>query len=128
MHEALVIAADIVLYVTEAMALLVIVYGSVQAFWEVVRGVFLRIPMERQRGAWLRYLRFLLVALTFQLAADLAHTTVARDWEGLVRLAVIAVIRVFLGYFLDKDLRALEQRTASATLQERPVGVARRGT
>ncbi len=53
-------------------------------------------------GSWL------ILALEFQLAADILATTIAPSQEELIRLAVIAVIRTFLNYFLGKELK--EQR------------------
>ncbi|WP_276133776.1 DUF1622 domain-containing protein [Polluticoccus soli] len=49
-------------------------------------------------GGWL------IVALEFQLAADIASTIVSPTTEHLVELGVIAVIRTFLNYFLGKEL------------------------
>ena len=51
-------------------------------------------------GSWL------ILALEFQLAADILATTVAPSKEELIRLAIIAVIRTFLNYFLGKELEA----------------------
>jgi uncharacterized membrane protein len=48
--------------------------------------------------------------LTFQLAADIIETSIAPDWDDIGRLAVIAVIRAFLNYFLEKDLSEVRER------------------
>ena len=55
-------------------------------------------------GSWL------ILALEFQLAADILATTVAPSKEELIRLAIIAVIRTFLNYFLGKELEAQAER------------------
>jgi len=47
---------------------------------------------------------WLVIALEFQLGADILATTVAPSFEGLVKLALIAIIRTFLNYFLVKEL------------------------
>jgi uncharacterized membrane protein len=44
------------------------------------------------------------VALEFQLTADIAGTIVAPTTAHLVELGAIAVIRTFLNYFLGKEL------------------------
>lgn len=61
-----------------------------------------------QSGEKLRLVfgNWLATALEFQLAADILITTVEPDTESLIRLAVIAVIRTFLNYFLAKELAA----------------------
>ena len=49
-------------------------------------------------GTWLA------LALEFQLGADILATTVDPDLDSLIKLAIIAVIRTFLNYFLIKEL------------------------
>ena len=90
--------------VIELMAVVVIAYASIEAFVVVVRTVVAQVSVEEKRTIWLRFLRFLVVALTFQLAADLVHVAIARGWEDLGHVAAIAVIRTFLAYFLERDL------------------------
>lgn len=49
-------------------------------------------------GGWL------VVALEFQLAADIVGTIISPTTAHLIELGVIAVIRTFLNYFLSKEL------------------------
>lgn len=51
----------------------------------------------------LAFARWLGLALEFQLAADILATTVEPTLNQLIRLAMIAVIRTFLNYFLEKE-------------------------
>jgi len=53
-------------------------------------------------GGWL------VVALEFQLAADIVGTIIAPTTQHLAELGAIAIIRTFLNYFLNKELK--EQR------------------
>jgi uncharacterized membrane protein len=55
-------------------------------------------------GGWL------VVALEFQLAADIVGTIIAPTTQQLIELGVVAIIRTFLNYFLNKELK--EQREA----------------
>ena len=50
-------------------------------------------------GGWL------VVALEFQLAADIAGTIVSPSSAHLIELGAIALIRTFLNYFLGKELK-----------------------
>jgi uncharacterized membrane protein len=54
-------------------------------------------------GGWL------ILALEFQLAADIINTAVAPTYEHLIQLGAIAVIRTFLNYFLSKELHELHE-------------------
>lgn len=49
-------------------------------------------------GGWL------VVALEFQLAADIVGTIISPGTEHLIELGAIALIRTFLNYFLNKEL------------------------
>lgn len=48
--------------------------------------------------------RWLALALEFQLAADILSTTVEPSYADLIRLTIIAVVRTFLNYFLEKEI------------------------
>ena len=95
----------------EAMALVIIVVGSVEAFVTGTRAMVSEQTNEYdKRAVWLRYGRWLVAGLTFQLAADLVHTSIAPTWDDVGRLGAIAVIRTFLSYFLERDMDELRLR------------------
>jgi uncharacterized membrane protein len=106
----------------EAIAVVVIAIGSIEALIAVFRVMLNRAAAAgAKREVWLHYARWLVIALTFQLAADIVHTAVAPSWDEVGRLAAIAVIRTFLTYFLDRDLeRQMERATTEAASGYRP--------
>ncbi|HLO63197.1 MAG TPA: DUF1622 domain-containing protein [Azonexus sp.] len=53
----------------------------------------------------LAFARYLAMALEFQLAADILSTTVSPTWDQLGKLAVVAVIRTALNFFLTREIR-----------------------
>ena len=59
-------------------------------------------------GGWL------VVALEFQLAADIVGTIISPTNAHLIELAAIAFIRTFLNYFLNKEL--VEERVLTRTV------------
>jgi uncharacterized membrane protein len=52
----------------------------------------------------------LAIALELLLAADILKTAVAPTWEDIGKLAAIAAIRTALNYFLEKELKQIEER------------------
>ena len=50
-------------------------------------------------GGWL------IVALEFQLAADIVSSIISPTTQHLIELGSIAIIRTFLNYFLNKELK-----------------------
>ena len=94
----------------DLVALLVIVAGTVQALASSVRLMFAPATGHLRRDIWLRYARWLIAGLTFQLAADIIETAITTDWEAIARVAAIAVIRTFLNYFLERDMDETRER------------------
>jgi uncharacterized membrane protein len=102
-----------VVVVIDAMALIIIVIGTVEAFFSGLWAAFPAPAHSRFREILVRYGRWLVAGLTFQLAADIIETSVAPTWQEVGQLGAIAVIRTFLNYFLERDLAGLSERDAT---------------
>jgi uncharacterized membrane protein len=110
MEDALKSFAAYVSLGLQAIALLVIVIGAVEAVIAICRVMLERHAANAdKRAVWLEFARWLVAGLTFQLAADIVQTTVAPTWNEIGRLAAIAVIRTFLTLFLDRDIETLRE-------------------
>jgi len=99
-------AATLALGVEIAAAFLVAI-GAVQAFILAVFGAFGRPnPSATRLNAWRRFGTWLILALEFELGSDIIRSAVAPSWNDIGQLAAIAAIRVFLNFFLERDLEA----------------------
>ena len=79
------------------LALIVIVIGTIEMALTCVRAIFAGSATGKElRNGYLRYARWLIAGLTFQLATDIIESARAPSWEDIGRLAAIAVIRTFL--------------------------------
>jgi uncharacterized membrane protein len=108
--EWLIVVTENAVVLIDWMALVVVLIGTVEAFFRGL-GAMLSSPTgHERRDIWLRYARWLVAGLTFQLAADIIETSITTDWEAVGRIAAIAVIRTFLNYFLDRDLAEVRER------------------
>jgi uncharacterized membrane protein len=110
MKEWLSVVSEPAIVVIDAIALLAIAVGTVQVLIGIVRAIFVPMSNYVMRDVWLHYARWLVAALTFQLAADIIETSISTSWETIGRVGAIAVIRTFLNYFLDRDLTELRIR------------------
>jgi uncharacterized membrane protein len=91
--------------VADIAAVLVVVFGTVEAFVRVARVAFTPSVTHGERKAiWRNYGMWLLLGLEFELAADIIGSVVSPSWEEVGMLGAIAVIRTFLNYFLGRDL------------------------
>jgi uncharacterized membrane protein len=114
MKEWLTFATENAIIVIEALALVVIFLGTIEAFIGGLRVMLSSRSGHEQRDVWLRYARWLVAGLTFQLAADIIETSITTNWDAVGRIAAIAVIRTFLNYFLERDLTDLRDRQRAA--------------
>ena len=95
------------------LAVLVVIVGTVEAFVNGLRALASGSRQDR-RDVWLRYSRWLVAGLTFQLGADIIESSITTSWEAIARLAAIAVIRTFLNYFLSRDIAEVRERQQGA--------------
>lgn len=106
MKEWLIVVVEYVIIVINAMALVTIVYGTIETFVVGLSAVTKHTATGVElRDVYLRYARWLITGLTFQLAADIIETSLTPSWNDIGRLAAIAVIRTFLSYFLERDMK-----------------------
>lgn len=110
MKQWLIFATENAIVVIDALALVVIVVGTVEAFFGGLRAMLSSPTGHERRDIWLRYARWLVAGLTFQLAADIIETSITTSWEAVGRIAAVAAIRTFLNYFLDRDLEDVRRR------------------
>jgi uncharacterized membrane protein len=99
----------------EAIAVLVIVIGALQAVVRIVSPGFIsNTALSGRREVWLHFAAWLLLGLEFELAADVIRTAIIPTWTALGQLAAIAVIRTFLNFFLGKDIERAAHRRRPA--------------
>jgi uncharacterized membrane protein len=113
MEEWLHLVTKDIVTVIDAMALIIIVIGTVEAFFTGLWAAFPAPAHNRFREILVRYGRWLVAGLTFQLAADIIETSIAPSWQDVGQLGAIAVIRTFLNFFLERDLAELGDRADS---------------
>jgi uncharacterized membrane protein len=56
----------------------------------------------------------LALSLEFLLAADIVGTAVSPGWDAIAKLAAITGIRTFLNFFLQREVRELQETNRSA--------------
>ena len=115
MKEWLIFATEQTVILIDAIALVIIVIGTIEAFVGGVRAMFSSPTGHERRDIWLRFARWLIAGLTFQLAADIIETSITTSWQAVARLGAIALIRTFLNYFLERDLSEVRARQHEAT-------------
>ena len=92
--------------VLNAISLMFIVTGAILSFIRSIQERR-RVPEDHPLHTYFRKLfgGWLILALEFQLAADIVGTIVSPTTAHLVELGAIALIRTFLNYFLNLELK-----------------------
>ena len=103
--------------ILEFISIVCIVYGFITALLLIVKKKPI-IPTPIGRRIKLQFGGWLALALEFQLASDIVKTTVTPTYDNLIQLGALAIIRTFLNYFLNKELKeeaeVLHQMTETA--------------
>jgi uncharacterized membrane protein len=111
MKEWLTVIAFNVVTIIQIMALVVVAFGTIQAFVQSLRAMLNPSAAGHNfHSGYVQYARWLIVGLTFQLAADIIQTSFAPSWDEIGQLAAIAAIRAFVNFFLEHDMAQEEKR------------------
>lgn len=94
-------------------SVLIIAGGIVVASGKVLQ-TLRRPDLKHYNLARLAFSRYLVLALEFQLAADIVKTAVKPSWTDLGILAVVAGIRTFLNFFLQREMKEEEREVEKA--------------
>jgi len=92
-------------FLLEAIAVFCIILG-------IVKTGQLAIAFNRHHGTnqfsqiRLEFGMWLVMALEFQLGADILSTTLSSSFDSLGKLGLVALIRTFLNYFLSQELES----------------------
>src|SRR5688572_20069726 len=101
----------------EAVAVLIILMGALLVLFQLSSFIRGRSPIGTRKLIWRNFGMWLLLALEFELGADIVRTAISPTWEDLGQLAAIAVIRTFLNYFLERDVEKYEPHVEAAAAE-----------
>jgi len=120
LKDWLVLATNVAVDAIDWLALILIVVGAIEAFFQGLWTMFASSDGHHERDVWLRLGRWLVAGLTFQLAADVLETAITTSWDEVARLGAIAAIRTFLNYFLERDLGEVRERQSAPAAEPDP--------
>ena len=113
MREWLIFGGENVVLLINAIVLLIVVIGTLETLLRGSRALLNWSANESQlREIYLQYGRWLVAALTFEIAADIIETSLAPTWQEIGRLGAISVIRTFINFFLERDMSRIQQDRA----------------
>jgi uncharacterized membrane protein len=113
MEDAFRVFASAIALAANACAALFIAIGVIEAVYLLVRRYAPHTASIVSRKAiWVSFATWLLLALEFELAADVLETAISPTWNDVGMLASIAGIRTILNYFLEHDIERYAEQKA----------------
>lgn len=110
--EALIYQTTIYLRLfAETISILIVMIGIIVTLSNLTIRAFMNHDWSYYNQARIVLSRFLVLALEFLLASDILGTAIRSSWSDLGQIAVIAVIRTFLNYFLLRESEVQEKIT-----------------
>lgn len=103
MEELLKNLAAYIALIIEGVAVIVVTAGAAQAVKKLC-GIMFHMTAPGREFIWREFAIWLILGLEFMLAADILRTVISPTWNQLGQLAVVALIRTFLNYFLERDI------------------------
>lgn len=104
LREGLGLVVLLAVFILEAVSVFCVLIGFFKALTKFPRWRMAERSLRPFLQVRISFARWLALALEFQLAADILSTTVEPSYEDLIRLTIIAVVRTFLNYFLEKEM------------------------
>ncbi len=128
-EDTLTVIVTYLTFFAEICGALVIAVAVVRGLLRYLPHIFGRQPPDETFSESIRLQlgKSLALALEFALAADILKTAVAPTLAVIGQLAAIALLRTFLNYFLDQELREAERRRDVAPDDEPHPSAARIG-
>jgi uncharacterized membrane protein len=106
--------ANAIATIVELGGAIVVAIGAIEAFVLIIPAVLApRRALGVRREAWRRFATWLVLALEFELGADIIRSAVAPSWSDIGQLAAIAAIRTFLNYTLEMDIERTKPRKSA---------------
>jgi uncharacterized membrane protein len=126
MHDVVKTATLYISSAVEMLAAIIIGLAVVKTCFQYFRH-FLNLNRRPKRIEKLEDLRIrfgssVAVALELLLGADVLATAVAPGWDAIGKLAAIAVLRTALNYFLERELRQVNEMHKESFKTRRYVG------
>ena len=100
-------------YLMIILTLVVIIFSSLIGIFRYTQTLLSNKDVEKKQLLYYELRIFmsesLILALTFLLGADIIESAIHTDYNSLIRLVGIFLFRLMVTYFVDKDIKTLEQ-------------------
>ena len=85
----------------------IVVLGVVRASMLLIPGFFIHLESKSDIYKKVRFLlaQYILLGLEFMVASDVIYTVLARDYESLVVLVALVIVRTIFAYSLEREIQ-----------------------
>ena len=104
--------------IAELISIMIIVIGIIVTVYKGLR-LYRLSSADAYNLVRFTFSRYLVMALEFELAADIMGTAISPTWDQLGKLAVIATVRTFLNFFLQYEMKGekaeIKEKSSNST-------------
>ncbi|MGC9347618.1 MAG: DUF1622 domain-containing protein [Anaerolineae bacterium] len=97
-----------VIIIVEVFGALVVIVGVIRAVVDWLHHVVLDYDTHEITALRVKLGKSMVMALEFQVAADILKTGLSPTWQDILRLVAIIAVRTVLNYLLERELEALD--------------------
>lgn len=90
-----------IIAVLEMMGILVVAWTGAKAFWEYLQNSFLKKHLDLQS----HFAAGLATGLEFKMAAEILKTVLVREWEELLILGAVILLRALLSVLIHFEMK-----------------------
>lgn len=121
MEEIIYSITDYLRLITETISIIIVITGVGVTVYNIIVRTFLMDNGDYFNEIRVIFSRYLVLGLEFLLASDLLGTAIKSSWSQIGQVAVIALIRTFLNYFLLRE--AKEEKTTRLSKRDKLIKI-----
>ncbi len=100
--------------IIDVIGIIILMFGFLKGIIELVKTEFKTWRKEEDFYTAIQTLRskvglYILLSLDFLIASDIIGSVVHKTQEELIKLAIVIVIRIVIGYFLSKEITEIRE-------------------
>ena len=92
----------------EIIGIFVVCFSGLHAFWQYCQNTF----MKRRFDLQANFAKGLAVGLEFKMAAEILKTVLVREWEELLVLGAVIILRALLSFLIHFEMKENHAKTS----------------
>ena len=97
---------EVLIPVCELMGITIVAISAISAFWQYAKSLVLRVPSNVK----FQLANGLALSLEFKMAAEILKTVLIRDFEELLVLGLVIILRALLSFLIHFEMNHAKEK------------------